>query len=90
MNRPKYLFLVCPDPQLIKSHIDERLGTSGQQGWETKTFWGDDDDPLPATFWTDLTIKSLFPQPKHSLSAVPMRSRPSSGTNSTPGQRAVQ
>jgi len=64
MNRPKYLFLVCPDPQLIKSHIDERLGTSGQQGWETKTFWGDDDDPLPATFWTDLTIKSLFPQPK--------------------------
>jgi len=64
MNRPKYLFLVCPDPQLIKSHIDERLKTSGQDGWETKTFWGDDDDPLPPTFWTDLTIKSLFPQPK--------------------------
>jgi len=64
MNRPKYLFLVCPDPQLIKSHIDERMAASGQNDWEKKTFWGDDDEPLPATFWTDLTIKSLFPQPK--------------------------
>lgn len=64
MNRPRYLFLICPDPQLIKSQVDERLKASGQQGWEVKTFWGDDDDPLPGTFWTDLTIKSLFPQPK--------------------------
>lgn len=64
MNRPKYLFLVCPDPDLIKTHVDERLRASGQSDWETKTFWGDDDDPLPPTFWTDLTIKSLFPQPK--------------------------
>lgn len=64
MNRPRYLFLVCPDPQIVKSHMDERLRASGQEGWEIKTFWGDDDDPLPATFWTDLTIKSLFPQPK--------------------------
>lgn len=64
MNRPRYLFLICPDPQLIKSQVDERLATSGQEGWEVKTFWGDDDDPLPAAFWTDLTIKSLFPQPK--------------------------
>ncbi len=64
MNRPKYLFLVCPDPELIKSHVDERLKSSGQDGWEMKTFWGDDDDPLPQIFWTDLTIKSLFPQPK--------------------------
>lgn len=64
MNRPKYLFLVCPDPELIKSHIDERLKATGQDGWTEKVFWGDDDEPLPATFWTDLTIKSLFPEPK--------------------------
>lgn len=64
MNRPRYLFLICPDPQLIKGQVDERLKSSGQDGWETKTFWGDDDDPLPPAFWTDLTIKSLFPQPK--------------------------
>lgn len=64
MSRPKYVFLVCPDPELIKIHIRERLDSSGQQGWENKTFWGDDDDPLPSSFWTDLTIKSLFPQPK--------------------------
>lgn len=64
MNRPRYLFLICPDPQLIKSQVDERLKASGQQGWEIKTFWGDDDEPLPDVFWTDLTIKSLFPQPK--------------------------
>ncbi|QGY40045.1 DNA polymerase III subunit delta [Pseudodesulfovibrio cashew] len=64
MSRPKYLFLVCPDPELIKSQVAERLAASGQDGWERKTFWGDDDDPLPGAFWTDLTIKSLFPQPK--------------------------
>ncbi len=76
MHRPKYLFLVCPDPQLIKTEVAQRLAASGQQGWETKTFWGDDDDPLTTAFWTDLTIKSLFPQPKallvrraHSLKA---------------------
>lgn len=64
MNRTRYLVIVCPDPQLIKSHIDQRLAASGRDGWEIKPFWGDDDDPLPAAFWTDLTIKSLFPQPK--------------------------
>lgn len=64
MARPKYLFLICPDPELIKTQLQERMRTSGQEGWETKTFWGDDDDPLGGTFWTDLTIKSLFPQPK--------------------------
>lgn len=64
MSRPRYLFLICPDPQLIKTQMDERLKSSGQDDWEVKTFWGDDDDPLPAAFWTDLTIKSLFPQPK--------------------------
>jgi DNA polymerase-3 subunit delta len=76
VNRPKYLFLVCPDPQLIKTQVAERLKASGQSGWETKPFWGDDDEPLPQGFWTDLTIKSLFPQPKalvvrraHSLKA---------------------
>ncbi|QJB55439.1 DNA polymerase III subunit delta [Pseudodesulfovibrio sp. zrk46] len=76
MNRPKYIFLVCPDPELIKSHVNERLKATGKDDWTIKTFWGDDDDPLPQTFWTDLTIKSLFPEPKaliirraHSLKA---------------------
>ena len=64
MSRPKYLFLTCPDPQLLKARTREALAASGQQGWETRTFWGDDDEPLPAAFWTDLTIKSLFSQPK--------------------------
>ena len=64
MNRPRYLFLICPDPQLIKAQVDQRLKASGQDGWERKIFWGDDDEPLPGAFWTDLTIKSLFPQPK--------------------------
>ncbi|WP_419785607.1 DNA polymerase III subunit delta [Pseudodesulfovibrio sp.] len=64
MSRPKYLFLACPDPQLIKARIRELLDGSGQQEWETRTFWGDDDEPLPPAFWTELTIKSLFAQPK--------------------------
>jgi len=76
MSRPKFTFLACPDPQLLKARIKELLETSGQTGWETRTFWGDDEEPLPPAFWTELTIKSLFPQPKalvirraHSLKA---------------------
>lgn len=64
MSRPKYSFLVCPDPQLIKGHISKMLAQSGQSDWVQRIFWGDDDEPLPPTFWQDLTIKSLFPQPK--------------------------
>lgn len=64
MKRPAYSFLVCPDPQLLKARIDEMLAGSGASDWERKVFWGDDEDPLPETFWTDLTIKSLFSQPK--------------------------
>jgi len=64
MQRPKFLFLICPDPELIKAQVNERLKASGRNDWAIKTFWGDDDDPLPAGYWTDLTIKSLFPEPK--------------------------
>lgn len=64
MSRPRYSFLVCPDPQLIKGQIARMLEQSGQSGWEERVYWGDDDDPLPPAFWQDLTIKSLFPQPK--------------------------
>lgn len=64
MKRPAYSFLVCPDPQLLKARINDMLADSDVDGWERRVFWGDDDDPLPDTFWTELTIKSLFPQPK--------------------------
>ncbi|WP_147822258.1 DNA polymerase III subunit delta [Salidesulfovibrio onnuriiensis] len=64
MTRPKYSFLVCPDPQLLNKHINDALNASGVSGWERKAFWGDDDDPLPQAFWQDLTIKGLFSQPK--------------------------
>lgn len=64
MSRPSYSFLICPDPQILSRHIDEALAASNVQGWERKAFWGDDDDPLPQTFWQDLTIKGLFSQPK--------------------------
>ncbi len=64
MARPKYSFLICPDPQLLKRQIDGSLNSSGVSGWERKAFWGDDDDPLPQPFWQDLTIKGLFSQPK--------------------------
>lgn len=64
MPRPAYSFLVCPDPQLLNRHIDNALNASGTSGWERKAFWGDDDDPLPQTFWQDMTIKGLFSQPK--------------------------
>ncbi|GAB7021856.1 DNA polymerase III subunit delta [Salidesulfovibrio brasiliensis] len=64
MKRPAYSFLVCPDPQLLKARIGEMLAGAGAGTWERRAFWGDDEDPLPDAFWTDLTIKSLFAQPK--------------------------
>ena len=56
MNRPKYLILVCPDPQLIKSHVDERIAASGQKDWEIKTYWGDmpDNPTLLNRFWSGM------------------------------------
>ncbi len=57
-----YLFLICPDAELIR----ERIGVAMQElpQAQIKPFWGDDDPPLPDNFWQDLQIKGLFNTPK--------------------------
>ena len=55
-------FLVCPDAQLIRQEIDARL--AGAQGVARKVYWADDDPPLSEDFWTNLTVKGLFAEPK--------------------------
>ncbi len=53
-------FLICPDAQLIRQEIDARLDPEVRR----KVYWGDDDPPLGEDFWTNLTIKGLFAEPK--------------------------
>ena len=53
-------FLVCPDAQLIRQEIDARLAEDVRR----KVYWADDDPPLDEDFWTNLTIKGLFAEPK--------------------------
>lgn len=55
-------FLVCPDPQLIRQEIDAR--STGAGGVKRLVYWADDDPPLSEDFWTNLTIKGLFAEPK--------------------------
>ncbi|MBU1248264.1 MAG: DNA polymerase III subunit delta [Proteobacteria bacterium] len=62
MSRPGLLFLICPDAELINARIATVM--QGQAGAERKAFWGDDDPPLPGSFWQDLQVKGLFSNPK--------------------------
>lgn len=62
MGRPGLLFLICPDAELI--HEQVRAVMQGAENAETKTFWGDDDKPLPGDFWQELQVIGLFSTPK--------------------------
>lgn len=62
MSRPGYLFIVCPDAELLRTELARALSGHGAEEWERKPYWGDED--LPETFWKDLTLKSLFSTPK--------------------------
>ncbi|SKA83351.1 DNA polymerase III, delta subunit [Paucidesulfovibrio gracilis DSM 16080] len=62
MAGPDVLFLVCPDGQLMARRIEQQLQQTPDH--ERKVYWGDDDPPLPESFWQDLTIQNLFATPK--------------------------
>ncbi len=75
-ERPGFFFCVGPDSTLLKSHIAALLkqyppkarasggllGGAPQKGWESLTFWGDEE--LPDKFWEELTLQGLFASPK--------------------------
>ena len=58
--RPGFNFLVCPDGQLLRAHMERLLASfppqSGQ--WERHVYWGD-EEPSPQ-FWEQLTLQGLF------------------------------
>lgn len=62
MSRPGFLFIVCPDAELLRTELARTLSGHGAEEWERKAYWGDED--LPENFWKDLTLKSLFSTPK--------------------------
>ncbi|CCO22547.1 DNA polymerase III subunit delta [Maridesulfovibrio hydrothermalis] len=58
MSRPGYMFLICPDAELLHARINELLEQSGVTDYEKKVYWADEE--LPAKFWDDLTLQTLF------------------------------
>ena len=59
--RPGFLFLVCPDAQLLR----ERFGQAEKDNpphdggaWDRSCYWGDTDPPQD--FWSNLSETSLF------------------------------
>ena len=58
MSRPGYIFLTCPDAELLHGRIAEILDSNNSSDFEKKVYWADDE--LPSTFWDDLTLQTLF------------------------------
>ena len=75
MPRPGFTLCVCPDSRLTKTHINglltdhppasadvSFLAAPAPGVWERHVYWG--DEPLPSSFWEDLTLQGLFAVPK--------------------------
>ncbi|WP_415718724.1 DNA polymerase III subunit delta [Maridesulfovibrio sp.] len=58
MSRPGYMFLICPDAELLHANIAELQEKHGATDYEKKVYWADED--LPPQFWDDLTLQTLF------------------------------
>ncbi|WP_031480859.1 DNA polymerase III subunit delta [Maridesulfovibrio frigidus] len=58
MSRPGYIFLTCPDAELLHARISELLESNNSSDFEKKVYWADED--LPSNFWDDLTLQTLF------------------------------
>lgn len=56
---PRHRFLICPDAELLHAQAQAACGQAAR-----KVYWADDDPPFPEAFWQDLTVKSLFSEPK--------------------------
>ena len=58
--RPAFSFLICPDGQLLRAHIESLLTSHapGKGQWERHVYWGD-EEPTPR-FWEQLTLQGLF------------------------------
>ena len=59
--RPGFLFLVCPDAQLLRERFGQAEKDNPPQdggAWDRSCYWGDTDPPQD--FWSNLSETSLF------------------------------
>lgn len=59
-SRPGFLFLVCPDVQLLRDHVEELVGRfpAKAASYDRFCYWG--DEPPPDSFWENLSLTDLF------------------------------
>ncbi len=60
LPRPSFTFLICPDSQLLRSHLQALLKERENElhGWKRHTFWGDEDPDKD--FWEALCLDGLL------------------------------
>lgn len=59
--RPGFLFLICPDAQLLRERFGQAEKDNPPQdggSWDRSCYWGDTDPPQD--FWSNLSETSLF------------------------------
>ena len=71
---PGFSFLVCPDGQLLRAHLNRMLAAhppaaggglmphTAPAQWERHVYWGDEEPPQ--RFWEHLTLQGLFGAPR--------------------------
>jgi DNA polymerase-3 subunit delta len=57
-ERPGFSFLVCPDPEMVRRHLERLMAASGG-GFGRQVFWGDADE-FDGAYWQALSAVSLF------------------------------
>ncbi|MDR2800120.1 MAG: DNA polymerase III subunit delta [Desulfovibrio sp.] len=65
MSRPAFTICICPDSRLLRKRLDALLAMHApvqDGGWRRTVFWG--DEGLGASFWQELTLRTLFALPK--------------------------
>jgi DNA polymerase-3 subunit delta len=65
MPRPAFSVCLCPDSRLLQLRLQALLKAhppAKDKEWLQTVFWG--DEGLSASFWENLTLQSLFAQPR--------------------------
>ena len=59
-QRPGYLFLVCPDAQLVRQQVEASAQAypPASGSWERFCYWGDEEPPR--SFWENLSLTGLL------------------------------
>ncbi len=61
MQKPGFLFCVCPDSKILKDEIEKRANAYFSS-YQKLVFYGDEE--LPDAFWSELLLQNLFASQK--------------------------